>query len=122
MPEGGLAAKLDADHRIFCAIDSNSRRHLDIGVLELGHFILPSLRVKFDENGAQHGRVIKPCLWENLNIIRRDLRTGSAGLSLASSRTPAWRAARASTTLDRLQGQLAFRGIKVSILVIIKFV
>ena len=90
MAEGGLAAELDADHRIFLAIDSDSRRHLDIGVLEPSHFVLPSFRVKFDKNGAQHGRVIKPCLGENLNILRRDLRTGSAALSLASSWAPAW--------------------------------
>ena len=70
MPKGGLAAKLNPHHRILPAVDGERGGHFDIGILELGHFILPGFRVKFDKDSAQHGRVIKPCLGVILDVPR----------------------------------------------------
>ena len=52
MSKGGLATKFNPHHRVLPAIDSECGGHFDIGVLELGHILLPGLRVKLDKDRA----------------------------------------------------------------------
>ena len=121
MSKGGLPTKFYPHHRIPFAIDSERGGHFDIGVLELGHILLPGFRVKLDKDRAQHGRIIEPCLGVIIDVFRGNLWSGCAALRLASSGASSRRSSLAATTLNCFQGFLTFGYIQISVFICIIF-
>ena len=53
------AAEVDADVRVGLAVDRERRRHLDVGVVEVGQLLLPVVVLELQEDRPQRARVVE---------------------------------------------------------------
>lgn len=75
--KGGHAPEVHAHFAVSLPIDGEGGRHLHIGVVEVGQFLLPIGTLKLEEQGSQDALFVQWCVGIVLYLGRRPRWTGS---------------------------------------------
>ena len=89
MTERRLPAKADADQREGSSVDGDGGGQGDIGMFEGRHLRFPIVRIEFDKDGSQYGRVVECGIWIMVGLLKCHFGTRPARFS-GGSASSAW--------------------------------